>query len=547
MNTNNTNPAPLNPSNLNGHPNGHGTMPLPQPVIAPSLNDVPSPSAPDTSPDASGAKPSLKRRLAAQKRAAAQAARGLSEQHDPLTRSRDKWGNPVPRVEVFLAPPATDDKPLQETPLQGALDVVAAHSPGRAAWLHHFYNHRVLPALERVQDVSREEWERLFKANAEVERLNAALAARQADLETERDDATRADREAILALDGPVSKAHSIAADRVSKAGGSYAPQNPSEGCVLRHERLDERAIAGREGICFPEDNARVKLSHTTALVLSGLVGTMIGTSVGIIAGVLHAARLGSELPQLGACAALGTGAALAGGRWVKGIFYESANLRAQGKPTSSWAPALALGVLAGAAIVGLEAVVEQMGLLKLAALQNAFGGAHAGGGVYLAVGMLFALPYIGAYAYTGWAEGTNAGSLNRIRAIRETEFLALDSEVRSRPAVQSALEAIAGVVDLNRQKGALEARIAKAAAPFDAEIAACESGKREPQRELETSARWRIQDAYDNWNGAHLLFDRQFEEALEAAEPGQHGLHVGQPGPGEGGTGAAHQHPEAA
>ena len=526
---NNTNPhAPRTPAHLNGHnpANDAATMPLPQPVIVPGLNDTTTPVVapmPSTLLTAD-AKPGLLRRLAAQWRAPGQAGRGVSEQHDPLTRERDAHGNPKPRIEVFLAPPATDDKPLETTPLKGALDVVAAQSPGRAAWLHHFYNHRVQPALARLHDVVREEWERVFKANAEVERHNAALTAHQADLEVERDEATRVDREALVVLDSPLAESHGVAAEKVALAGGSYDPQNPSPSCVLRHQPLDLRAIAGRDAIPYPEDNAHVKLSHTASLVLSGLIGTMVGVSVGIIAGVLHASRLGTELPQLAGCALLGSGAAFAGGRFVKGLFYESANLRAMGKSASSWMSAFGLGTLASAAIVVIEAVVEQQGLLKLAALQTAFGGSQAGGAVFFAVGMLFGLPYIGAYAYTGWAEGTNAGALNRLQGIQETEFRTLNDEVRSRPTVQSALNAIARVVELLHEKAALETRVEATAAPFNAEIAQCEAGKREPQHELDTSARYRIQDAYDNWNGAQLLFDRQFEESLYGAEPTQGG-----------------------
>ena len=460
MNQNNKPSVPRNPADLNGHhaPADAVVAPVAPALIAPGATDVAAtPVSLDkaATPDGSAAaKPSLLRRLDAQRRAPGQAARSVADQHDPLTRRRDEHGNPMPRVEAFLAPPAADDKPLQITPLRGALEVVAARAPGRAAWLHHFYDHRVLPALARLHDVARDEWELVAKSNAEIERHNAALSARQADLERERDEATLPDRTAVAALDEPIAGAHRVAADKVAQAGGFYDPRDPSPDCVLRHQRLDLRVIAGRDGLAHPDDNVGVKLSNAAALGLSALIGTMIGASVGIIAGVLHAARLADELPQLAGCALLGFGVAFAGGRWVKGLFYESANLRAAGKAASSWVPALLLGTLVGATVVGLEAIVEQQGLLKMAALQTAFGGAGAGGAIYFAVGMLFGLPYIGAYAYSGWAQGTNAGALNRLQGIQETEWRARDEEVRATPVAQTALDAIARVAELPAPKG---------------------------------------------------------------------------------------------
>lgn len=526
MNNQNNN-TPRTSNDLNGHaPAADAVIPPVAPsIIAPKAGDVPVNLDKTATRDAASAiMPSLLRRLSAQRRAPGQSERGMADQHDPLTRRRDTQGNPLPRVEAFLAPPAADDKPLETTPMRGALEVIAAQAPGRAAWLHHFYNHRVQPALTRLNDVVRDEWELVAKSNAEIERHNVALTARQADLDGDRDEATLPDRQAIEALGKPIGEAHRDAAEKVSLAGGSYDPSNPSPDCVLRHKPLDLRAIAGRDGLPHHEDNVHVKLSQTMALALSGLVGTMVGVSVGIIGGVLHAARLADELPQLAGCALLGSGAALAGGRWVKGLFYESAQMRAMGKPASSWVPAFALGTAAGASIIVIEAVVEQQGLLKLSALQNAFGGSGAGGAIFFAVGMLFGLPYIGAYAYSGWAEGTNAGTRNRLEGIRETEFRAQDDKVRALPVVQTALDAIARVNELGREKSALETRVEATAAPFNAEIAACEADKREPRHELDTPARHRIQDAYDNWNGAQLLFDRQFEEALHGAEPAQGG-----------------------
>lgn len=492
-------------SSLNGH-----VMPKDLPVL---------PVAPAS---ATGDKPGLLRRLAAQWRAPQQVTRGVSDLHDQLPRERDARNNPKPRIEVFLAPPSTDDRLLETTPLLDAIEVIKVHSPGQAAGLHHFYNHRVLPALAKVRDVVREEWERVATFNAEVERHNAALTARQADLETERDEATRVDREAFLALDQPLAKSHNAAAELTALAGGHYDPHSPSSSCVLRHEPLDLRVIAGRDAIPFPEDDKPARIADYAAVLGTGLIGTMIGASLGLMSGILHAARITSELPQLAGCVAIGIAAAFFARKGLKGLAFGAGHRYWMGHGVSSWGPWALMTGLTGISIVAVDAVIEQSGLLKLSMLQTAFGGSGLSPIAGLLAGVLCTFPYVVACIVDGYFAGRYSACLNRLQAIQEIEFRALDDEVRSRPAVQQALDAIARALELQREKAMLEQRIEATALPFDTEIGQCEAAKREPRHELDTDAQHRIQDAYDNWNGATLLFDRKFEELLGQAEPGE-------------------------
>jgi hypothetical protein len=264
-NTPNTPHIPANHNGANGTnangTNANGTVPV-----------QPTPTSTTADTAQAAPKPGLLRRLAAQWRAPKQAARGAAWEHDPIARPRDKHDNPQHRDIIFLLPAPGDDKPVAETPKAEYLALIAATLPLRAKCLHDFYDHSVLPLLTRYQDLVREEWERLGGFNTETERHNADLEARRADLEAERDERTRADREAIPALDVPLNEAHRLAAEKVACAGGAYDPQNPAPEAVLRHEKRALEALAGEHGIPWTPGDASRRLSKKFLWALT--VGT---------------------------------------------------------------------------------------------------------------------------------------------------------------------------------------------------------------------------------------------------------------------------------
>jgi|GEM_PF-1546288 len=531
MNTNSTPNTPHLPSNLNGTtPNG--TPPV-SPVMAPAahngavtrpLHDAADSVQADQS--RSVTKPGLLRRLAAQWRTPKQAARGEAWEHDPIARPRDKHENPQQREIVFLSPAPGDDRPVAQTPKVEYLALIAATHPLRAKWLHDFYDHSVLPLLKRYQDLVREEWEKLAGINAEVERHNADLEARLADLEVEREDKTLTDRQAILALDMPFKEAQRHAAEKVTRAGGAYDPQNPTPEAVLRQEKRTLEALAGEYGIPWTPGDASRRLPKWFLWALTIGTGIVIGLSLAILGTFLDADAIGAQLFVVLGAGVVGFIVA-SGSGWAVKHFCRAASERYylaiyHSRGPLYWVPSLlaATGVIVS--VIGMDAAIEFGGLLKAVQLDSATQAGVRSIPLSLAylVGMVITFGYVLTYGREGALDGRYHPCLNRLLSLQEAEFTARDKEIRARPVVQEALRAIAVVQDVLREKANLEERIEVAAAPFNAAIAQLESLKREPQPELSLEARRRIQDAHDNWVGAHSQYVGHVTAMIKALEP---------------------------
>ena len=447
--------------------------------------------------------------------------------HDLLTRLRDKWGNRLGWSSVFSIP-TVEDVPLEETALAPGLRVIEAQIPVRAATLHHFYDMKLRPALRRFWQVLAEEGTRLEERNRFAAGRNGQITAEQTALEGQRDAATAEDRRALKALeDGDLLAAHAEAAQNVAKAGGWYDPNSPSEGCVLRHARTALEVIAARLGLPGPHGDAHAHLPGWLGWALTGIVGALVGLSLGIVTHVLEADTLGRHLGLAAGFVGLGFGLATVAKWAVRGAWYRMGQDYYLGCPRSKWGVLLAGAFLRSVFVLVVDVVMERQGLLALMQLQSdtqALTG-HAVGPSLLDALVSWTVPLVVTLAYlycagdAGYLEGRREEVKNRLHARQEEEWAATDATRRSDPAVQAALHALSVVREMLRRRDALSARVAALATPFEAKIAALE-GQRLPEREeLDTAARHRVQDALDNFQGAQYTFDVMWEEAVGDCE----------------------------
>ncbi len=447
--------------------------------------------------------------------------------HDRLTRLRDKWGNRLGWSSVFSIP-TVEDVPLEETALAPGMRVITARLPLRASTLHHFYDAKLRPALRRFWHVLEEEGARLDERNAFAAGRNAEITAAQKVLEGERDTATLPDRQALTALeDGALAEAHGDAAEKVARAGGVYDPNDPSEGCVLRHGRTALEVIAARLGLPGPHGDAHAHLTGWLGWALTGIVGALVGLSLGIVTHILEADTLARHLGLGAAFAVLGFGLATVAKWAVRGAWYRVGQDYYLGCPRSKWGVMLAGAFLRSLFVLVVDVVMERQGLLALMQLQadtQALTGHSAGRSllddlVSWTVPLVVTLAYLYCAGDAGYLDGRREEVRNRLHARQDQEWTEADTARRADPVAQTALHALSVVREMLRRRDALAARIAALAAPFDAKIAALE-GQRLPEREeMDTPARHRIQDALDNFHGAQFTFDVMWEEAVGDCE----------------------------
>lgn len=447
--------------------------------------------------------------------------------HDLLTRLRDKWGNRLGWASVFSIP-TVEDVPLAETALAPGLRVLEVQMPLRASTLHHFYDEKLRAALRRFRRVLAEETDRLAESNAFAAGRNAGIMTEQKALEGERDAATLADRQALTALeDGPVAEAHADAAEKVAAAGGVYDPNDPSEVSVLRHGRTALEVVAARLGLPGPHGDAHAHLPGWLGWALTGLVGTLVGLSLGIVTHVLEADTLSRHLEMAASFAVLGFGLATAAKWAVRGAWYRVGQDYYLGCPRSKWGVMLAGAFLRSVFVLAVDVVMERQGLLALMQLQadtQALTGHGAGRSlldelVSWAVPLVVTLAYLYCAGDAGYLAGRREEVRNRLAARQEEDFAGADAARRADSAAQAALRALSVVREMLRRWAVLTARIAALAAPFDAKFATLE-GERLPERkEMDEAARRRVQDALDNFQGAQLTFDMMWEEAVGDCE----------------------------
>ena len=171
---------------------------------------------------------------------------------DLITRLRDRYGNRLPWSFAHSVA-LVSDRPLEETRLRETLGVIQTLEPGRAGYLHHFYDERLLPAIGGVRKTIVAELRRVVERREDSGRRDIEADAAQAAIRAARDTATRRDSETMASLEEPLTQAHRDASEAVARTGGSYNSQAPSDVCVLRHAPLPMEAVLGEMRLPDPD------------------------------------------------------------------------------------------------------------------------------------------------------------------------------------------------------------------------------------------------------------------------------------------------------
>ena len=448
---------------------------------------------------------------------------------DLITRLRDRYGNRLPWSFAHSVA-LVSDRPLEETPLRETLAVIRAAEPGRAGRLHHFYDERLLPAIDGVRKTLVAELHRVVERREDARRRGEAADAAQAAVREARGAATQRDAEALMALDEPLGQAHREAAEAVARTGGSYDPQAPSDACVLRHAPLPMEAVLGEMRLPDPDTRPGIG-ARAVSWVCTGVVGAMIGVSIGILGQFLQSQSLLLVPAVLGGFIVAGVAIAVMGKKALAGWVHVLSEWFHQGHGPKRWGAFLALAASLVTLLLLGDAAAERRGLLAAILRRETLGtlsgghlsaGSQAGDLTFWLVPVLATIGYVGTACWMGWMDGRAPAVRNAARARQEAEFAARDAEVRSRGEVTAALQRISLVREVLRRQGLLVERIAETARPFEEKIAWWEGTRvADPGPELDETALRRIQEALDHANGAQMDFDRALEEALASCEAG--------------------------
>jgi len=431
---------------------------------------------------------------------------------DPLTRRRDKHGNRLPWYYSH-AVPTVEDIPLEQTPYAEAIQHMRQRLPIAAAELHAYYDHKLRPALRRVNTL---------KAQLEnkLTRNQDQLAWHNAELDTRWEAETVDDRTALTQQEEALSAAHEEAARRVTVDGGNYDPLNPSADLVLHPYLEDERALASRLNLPWsPGDRERPVVLHPgVSLALTGLVGSMIGISLAIAAHFVPASQPFARPIPLTFFAGVGIAAAT-GAKWaIKKTAREAAIGYWAGRSRWHWLGFGTFSAVLALTVLIIDSLIEREGLMagvRLQAMASAFSGkseTESKEGLYLLMAVVLTFGYV----LHAWCEGIVTGRFdgfwNRVQAERERLRRDHDASRRGTPTAQNALEALAHVAELQRRCAHLTDRIAAAAARRDAALLT----KREALTDEENR---QLQDALDQLHGTQATFDSLFQHAKHRCE----------------------------
>lgn len=450
--------------------------------------------------------------------------------HDLIPRLRDHKQNRLPYSWVWTLPVA-DGTPLEESQIQGVLQGLDGTRPLHASHLRYWFNEKLRYAIERFKRVReqvereyREQRERAAARNAEIDKL-------QEDLETQRDEAARPAREELERRERALEEAQQAAGSRCAVVGGSYDPENPHTDAALVPPLEDRKKILADEQLPDPSDDGKPFLPAWAENVATALIGAILGISLGLIGGFLVPATLGRNLEVLLGCVVLGQPPAYFMRKALVALFKFASEVAYLGRPW--WAKLAAFG-LACTVLATLSAVdifVEYNGFLKLAqvdaALDSLSGptqtGDHSGAslaalGMFLAAAII-TLGYLLYSACQGWVYGRSLVIENRVEQVRLARRNRHDESRREIPEVQQALNAVHDVLECRRRRDLQAGRLAEVIQPYDQEIEALESSRPLAPDQLSQEQKHRLQDEFDNLQGAQLEFDRLLEGELQLAE----------------------------
>jgi hypothetical protein len=446
---------------------------------------------------------------------AATAPVGSSMHHagDLISRLRDKWGNRLPWFYSYNIP-TIDGERLEDTPLAEALPHLIARFPVRSHQVHHFYNHQLLTAYRYLVALRAEEERKLLLLCEQGEQTNTAL-------DTEFDRKTEEDRESLPGLELALQEAHLDAAAKVSRVGGGYDPENPTDHCVLRLFIPSPEAVAAQLQLPWTGSDASAKVSSWLSWMTTCIVGAMIGVSLGIMSHTLIASDLDARPGALMGFVAGGIGAAVLG----KYALFLSAREASQrywlGRSAAQWVSFTVVAALVAVGVLIMDSTVEQHGLMagirmqQMAEALDSTGGSQRseGGVLYFMAALILTWGYVTTHLWQGYLHGRFDACRNLIQKEQAKQAQDWEEAARQNDGVRDALEMLARVRDLIRQEKKILTRITNVKADVDARRVTLLS-------DLPDDGKRRLQDARDNFEGAQADFNGEWATLRDACEP---------------------------
>lgn len=440
--------------------------------------------------------------------------------HDYVVRERDAKGGTVPRSSAYHdgIPRAV---PFAQTWLFAAFEAMQARDPFLAAAFARFHDDVLNPAIETTAATAAEEWETFRAQNASAREKAAAIDAELTEERKALAALVAVEADALLPLDAAVAEAAMATADAVGAAGGDFYPDQLDKDPFWRRPARGAAAVAADLGLPWPPVPKNALMSPWLYWPLSVVIGIGMGLSFGAMAGAVHFDAPENDSPWAqGFAACLGISlSAISGGAIYLASRWASSGCFA-GWKRASWVPAAAVAVLSLAAIATIFAVVDQQGLLKLAALDDAASALGGGAGpstgpnpLALLIGSLaLAVPTLYMQASVGAWKGRYEIE-NRVAAEMEREKADAEADLRSRPETQAALAALARLRVRHWERNRAAESFAKRRQAIEARISELEKSRPAERHRLEGEGAKRVQDALDQALGLH-----QKQEAMIAA-----------------------------
>lgn len=446
-------------------------------------------------------------------------------EQDRINRRRNIRGDRLPNSYAFDQPTAGRTK-AEESKYKPYLEKLAERLPLAAAKLEHEYDDKLHYAFKNVADTkanAREELEALQKLS--LLRDHEYEQARQV-IEEEKAEATAELLTTIEAQQADLGKANESASLAFSVAGATLNPDNPCEEDALAVNRLTPEQAAAR--LAYPYEEPSPPSFVERFLLGAGivLIGSLIGVSIALIAGMLHAARIQDQLGVLIVAALVGMALA----KFSHSAVYKCYEIAAR----AAYAPQSHMNVAikyisafaVSFALFAADVVTERMGILKLASQRQQVAGlsgiqvAEAPEYVYYTMAAVITLGFFIHAAATGFARGRTAQVLVRAHALIEEDFAQRVAARRAQPAVQNALEKLGIVLEKRRKLRQLKADLASVEAPFDARLQDFASRRFAYPTAFSDRQEKSIQEANDQYHGTQTLIDLFEKKAHQRAEP---------------------------
>lgn len=445
---------------------------------------------------------------------------------DRLARARDRHGNRLPSSAIYHDP-YPDARTVEGTGLEPLLREISADRPARAAWLRHFYEDRLIPAICRFARVRDEAEAELERYNARATALNQKIDAEQERLHSEADAAADPQRQKLEARIEGLQQLQQDAAAKVAAIGRPYDPDVPNERDILHVEPVSLAELAGKSNVPLPELDQKDLLPDWLVWLFTAAIGTMMGLSFGIIGGFLDPDELSRQWVVVFGLSVLGFGPAAFSRKAVLLFHRQAAERSYRGLSTSQRWSFLAGALAFDLGILAIDVLLEREGLLKLGRMSagiNGLSGEAAGPtetpAVWYVVPLAITLGYIAYAAWEGYLKGRRGLVLNRLIASQLEAHRAATADHLARPETQAAVRGVVAVKMALRDIAEGKRQVDALQQPFLDRIAKLEAGRLPILDALTLEQCARIQDALDNLLGADLWFLADLQVELNLLEP---------------------------